>query len=358
MKRIFKIFNYFFIGFSYLANKKIIVILIVCLFMSLLKVSMAYKEELIFQEQKWYYDKGNPNIEYYNDGNFKVEYFGDTAINRMLACYNEGIDKDNISIEIKGYIDKLNKMYNSNEEYFSFFYQDLSTGFTVSYNENTPIFTASTIKAPAMIYLYEMASLGKIDLNERLVYTKNFYTGGSGVLQNKPVNTSYTVEELIQYSIHDSDNIAYTMLMNRFKRENVLAFWKKLNTSHIFTYDTIWGITSAKDASIYMKELYRFSNENKEYGSKLLDYFKKAEWKLITDKDGKFNTADKGGWSGKAIHDAAIVFDENPYILIIMSNTGEGGYMPLFQETSKMVGSMHEEYWKYKEKTCGSIKLY
>ena len=49
MKKILKPFNYFFIGFSYLASKKIIVILIFLIFiilLSLLDKSYAYKVEL------------------------------------------------------------------------------------------------------------------------------------------------------------------------------------------------------------------------------------------------------------------------------------------------------------------------
>ncbi|MDD5826403.1 MAG: class A beta-lactamase-related serine hydrolase [Bacilli bacterium] len=253
---------------------------------------------------------------------------------------------------------KLNQLFQSNNNYFSFLYQDLYSGYTVSYNEESPIFTASTIKAPAMIYLYEEASKGKINLNEKLTYTSNFYSGGSGILQTKPVGTSYTIEQLIQYSIHDSDNIAYRMLMNHYGRKNILNYWKNLETKNIYTLDTIWGVTSAKDASIYMKEMYRFSKENNTYRKRLLQYFKGAEWKLITNKDGTFNTANKGGWSGTAIHDVAIVFEKNPYLLIIMSNTGESDYQYLFQTTSKLVGQMHEEYWKYKVQKCGSINLY
>ena len=241
---------------------------------------------------------------------------------------------------------------------FSFLYYDLFSGFTVSYNENSPIFAASTIKAPAVIYIYEMASIGEINLDEELLYTSSFYRGGTGVLKNKPVNTKYTIEELVQYAIYDSDNIAYSMLMNRFGRENIRDFWKSKGTEYIFTTNTIWGYVSANDALIYMKELYRFSVENKEYGNRLLNHFIKARWKVITDKDGNFNTANKGGWSGVAFHDVAIVFDENPYILIIMSNLGEASYISHFNKTSKLVGDIHYNYWKYKESVCENINLY
>ena len=280
------------------------------------------------------------------------------AIMKLIDCYRNSFDLNNLSTDILGIMTDLEKLYVSDSRYTSFLYYDLFSGFTVRYNENASIFTASAIKASAMIYLYEMASLGNVDLNERLVYTSKYYSGGSGILKLKEYNTSYTVDELIQYTIYESDNIAYRMLMERYGRENIRNFWRNLGTKDIFELETIWGVMNANDALIYMKELYRFSRENKEYGVRLLNHFKNAKWKLITDKDGNFNTANKGGWSGSAIHDIAIVFDKNPYILIIMSNLGESNYLPLFNETSKMVGMLHEEYWKYKIELCSNINLY
>lgn len=358
MRVLKQVLDYFFIGFSFIASKKLFAVLTVCMFISLLQVSMGYREELLQKEQEMMFEKGNPEVTYYNQNEVEVSTDGESAASKLVSCYKKGLAASEVNAEIKGYIDRLNALYNESGEYFSFLYQDLFSGFTVSYNEGAPIFTASTIKAPAMIYLYEQASNGQVDLNERLVYTSNFYSEGSGILKTKGVGTSYSVEELIGYAIHYSDNVAYRMLMSRFGRENVLAFWQEKGTSYIFTLETIWGVTSALDASIYMQELYRFYQDNQEYGGKLMDYFKNVEWKLIVDKDGYLNTASKGGWSGQAIHDAAIVFDENPYILVIMSNTGESNYNYLFKETSSLVGNLHEEYWKYKEAVCNEIKQY
>lgn len=135
-----------------------------------------------------------------------------------------------------------------------------------------------------MIYLYKKASTGEIDLNEKLLYNGNFYSEGNGVLKSEKYNTEYTVDTLINYTIHDSDNIAYAMLMNRFGRKNIYNYWKEKGTKNIFMYDTIWGTTSANDAVIYMEELYKLYIENDEYGNKPMEYFKNAEWKQkITD---------------------------------------------------------------------------
>jgi hypothetical protein len=52
MNRISKIFNYFFIGFSYLASKKLIAVLIVILFVGILKTKgRAFRSAFCFFER-------------------------------------------------------------------------------------------------------------------------------------------------------------------------------------------------------------------------------------------------------------------------------------------------------------------
>lgn len=350
--------KYFFVGCYYIfSNKVTMMAFVIGLGISLVQISSGFREEIIQKEQEMF-EVEVPSIDYYYDGIENVEINDNMAIMDMVDCYKGVSNLDELPNHMKDVISGLEKMYSSNSNYFSFLYQDLFSGFTISYNADAPIFTASTIKAPAMIYIYEMASLGKIDLNEKLLYTSKYYHGGSGILKNKSFNTSYTIEELIQYTIYESDNIAYKMLMDRYGQDNIYEFWNNKGTNYIFKLNTIWGYMSAKDALIYMKELYNFSKDNEEYGQKLLNHFKKAKWKMIADKNGDYNTANKGGWSGKAIHDVAIVFDKNPYVLIIMSNTGDSSYSYLFSETSKRVGNLHFDYWKYKVSLCSNIKLY
>lgn len=375
MKFILMPFRYVFIGFSFIfslilyfiryvliggyyvcTSKIMIVMLVISLFVGVFQVSTGFREEIIRQEQEMNTVNEKIDITYYYDEGTNIFKYNNVGIENLIDCYKNNVDK--MPDSVNNYMNELNKLYDSNSGYFSFLYQDLFSGFTVSYNADKPIFTASTIKAPAMIYIYENASNGKIDLSEKLVYTSNYYSGGTGILKNKAYNTSYTVDELIEYTIVYSDNIAYKMLIDKFGKDNINNFWKEKGTKYIFESNSIWGFIDVNDALIYMKELYQFSRDNKEYGEKLLQYFIGAKWKLIADKNGNYNTANKGGWSGSAIHDVAIVFDENPYILIVLSNMGESSYSYLFNETNKLVGNMHYEYWKYKASLCSDVKLY
>lgn len=359
MKIIKSIISHFFLGVSTITNNKIAVLIIFCLGIYFLNTTKCYKEELEKYENDILTEKISTTIDsYYNDTNLDTNSLKNIAASSLISCINQKIEINELDEETKSIINELNNLYNMDQEHFSFVYKDIYTGFTISYNEEAPIFTASTIKAPAMIYLYELASKNELDLNEELVYTQNFYSEGSGRLRYMETNTKHKVGDLIKYSIYDSDNIAYKMLMNRYGRKNIYDFWLAKGTNNIFKYDTVWGFTSAKDATIYMQELYDFYLTNDKYGEELMELFKSAGWKQISNKDGKYNTANKGGWSDKAFHDAAIIFEKNPYILTIFSNTGETDYNYLFKNTSKLVGELHEKYWKQKTAKCSNINQY
>ena len=135
-------------------------------------------------------------------------------------------------------------------------------------------------------------------------------------------------------------------------------FWHEKGTTAIFTANNNWGVTNAHDASIYMQELYRFYVNDSEYGEALMKNFMNASPKFISGKNN-YIVANKSGWSGSAIHDVSIVFADNPYIVVGLSNLGATDYyMSYFNKVNDLAYRLHTEYWKYKMSQCNSIKQY
>ena len=294
----------------------------------------------------------------YDDKEIDVEVLKKTAATEFINCINKKVDEDKMPDSIRNIVYEINNYYNQSYDYFAFLYRDIYTGFTVSYNQNQNIFTASTIKGPTDIYIYEMASKGKVNLDEELKYTGAYYNTGSGVLKNKPLNTKYSVKTLLEYSTVHSDNAAHNMLMDKYGRINMLDFWKEKGTNAIFTNNNNWGVTNAHDASIYMQELYRFYQSDDTYGEALMKNFMNAHPKFITGKNN-YAVANKSGWSGTAIHDVSIVFADNPYIVVALSNLGMTNYyMSYFNKANDLAYRLHTEYWKYKMNECNNIKQY
>ena len=280
------------------------------------------------------------------------------AASELISCINSKIEENELPESITNIIKEINNYYNTSNDNFAFAYKDLYTGFTVTYNENQQIFAASSIKAPKDIYIYEMASQGKIDLEEKLTYTSSYYNTGSGVLKEKPTNTSYSVRTLLEYSTVTSDNAAHNMLMDKYGRVNIRDFWRQKGTNAIFEQNTNWGQTSAHDAVIYMEELFKFYLTNDEYGNEVMNNFLKSYPKFIKGKNNE-NIASKSGWSGSSLHEMSIIFTDNPYIVIGLSNLGDKDYyQSYFNKINNLAYNLHTEYWKYKMSKCQKIKQY
>lgn len=302
--------------------------------------------------------KEETSAKVYNTKEIDSNILRKVAAIELVNCIHSGLDVNELPESVTNVINEINNFYNKSNDYFAFGYKDLYTGFTVVYNANQGIFAASSIKAPKDIYIYEMASLGKVNLDEKLTYTSGYYNTGSGVLKEKPINTSYTVRTLLEYSTVTSDNAAHNMLMDKYGRENMLSFWKEKGTKTIFTQYTNWGATSASDAIIYMEELYKFYLTNDVYGSEVMNNFLKSYPKFIKGQNNE-SVASKSGWAGSSLHDIAIVFAENPYVVVGLSNLGDKGSYPYyFNHISELAYRLHTEYWKYKMSKCESIKQY
>ena len=106
-----------------------------------------------------------------------------------------------------------------------------------------------------------------------------------------------------------------------------------------------------------MSELYRFYTANDEYGNQVMNNFLNATPKFIKGKNG-YKVANKSGWNGSVIHDVSIIFADNPYIIVALSNTGNGNYTAYFNKANDLAYKLHTEYWKYKMSLCNDIKQY
>ena len=134
--------------------------------------------------------------------------------------------------------------------------------------------------------------------------------------------------------------------------------WKDKGTKVILTGNDNWGMISAHDATIYMEELYRFYLSNPEYGNELMNNFLNTKTKFIKGKND-YQVANKSGWSGYSQHDASIIFADNPYIVIALSNMGmDDTYMTHFNRVNDLAYSLHSAYWKYKMDKCSNIRIY
>lgn len=351
MKQLFK---FFIEGIKYILTNYIFQTIIFII--TFILVSVVVTKAIHLRKNVDKYESFQKNIEEKLEKNIKLEYpeekiNNEEGVSKIISCLKAPLKQEKFTedmIKLQKSIE--NKMNESNYN-FAMKYKDLYTGFSLSYNANQPIFGASVIKAPEAIYIYEEAEKGNINLEDTITYTSNYYSEGTGILKNTKFNVNYTIRDLVGYSIIHSDNAAHTMLNNKYKSENMYNYWKEKGTSTIFKEKSTWGAINANDSTIFMEELYNYYKSESNNKEEFINYFYKS-WNIISVPDNKIKIANKTGWSDNALHDTALILDENPYVLVILTNRGYTEYESFFNYISTKTYEFHKEYWKEKIKEC------
>lgn len=220
--------------------------------------------------------------------------------------------------ETKAELDDLLAGYG---EGVSVYFEDLESGYTYLYGADTRYFAASVMKAPYCLYLYDLVSQGKADLDAVYTYTAADTAGGTGVIQNMEVGSVFTLRELLHHLIVDSDNVALRILRRAFPADGFQAYAAALglhrpeDVRHIND-----SYIHAADAGVYLRALYRFMEEN-PYGAELRELMMQTRNPMI--RSG-WPLARKYGWADKAFHDMGIVYAPHPYALAILSDREDG----------------------------------
>ena len=99
----------------------------------------------------------------------------------------------------------------------SLYAKNLKTGATVGIGENDPVRTASTIKLPIMLSVFDAVARGKADFSEMLTVTKEDKVSGSGVIGTEISDgVKLPMRDVVNLMMVLSDNSATNMLIERF----------------------------------------------------------------------------------------------------------------------------------------------
>jgi beta-lactamase class A len=99
----------------------------------------------------------------------------------------------------------------------------LGDGRHVGLREDEPFPTASVIKVPLLVAMYEEALAGRLDLAERVTYRASTRVAGSGVLHYLDEGLTPTVRDLAVLMMSVSDNTATDLLLDRVGKARVEA---------------------------------------------------------------------------------------------------------------------------------------
>lgn len=243
---------------------------------------------------------------------------------------NKKMSKEELEQNIKAYMgENINNL--------GLIYYDLETGEKISFNENNKYLAASTVKVQMNIISYDWADNGKLRLNEMLYYNETDYEDGTGILQYQDKSNPFKIQDLLDYSIIHSDNIATNMVIRKLGgSKNLRAM---VNSKFKINMDTSGNYITPKGEFVILKYIYENSDDDNY--AHLLEIMKNTDFHDRMDKYiPEEITAHKTGDYDKYVNDVGIVFTEKPYIFVAYTYNLEDGYEDI-AKLSEMIYEYH-----------------
>lgn len=188
-------------------------------------------------------------------------------------------------------------------------------------NADTLYTAASTIKVGIAMVVCELVNDGTLSLDTKETYTQDDYEGGSGTLQNDPVGSEYTIEELMTHMITESDNVATQILIRTITCPH---YQERMNVYVDGTFDMDENKITANQALNMVKYLYE-NPENEKGFDQIIDLMKHTiyndRFSTYIDDDKIAHKIGDYGTIG-IINDVGIVYGDDTFAYAFYSQDG------------------------------------
>ena len=229
----------------------------------------------------------------------------------------------------------LSSNYSKNN--IGIYVKDLTTETEAGVNQDKIFYSASIAKLPILYYVQEQLNAGQVALNttvkyiaESISFNGAYKVSGSGSLSKTPDNKDYTIEELINKTAKESDNVASNLLSYYIANKFDDDFFQVSTAVTGRKCDMVSRETSAQVAGKMMEALYEQNGYVIE--SLLSTQFDNQR----ISQDIPVPVAHKIGDADDVKHDVAIVYAESPFVLSIF--TDKSSYDEITQIANDIYG--------------------
>lgn len=222
----------------------------------------------------------------------------------------------------------------------------------IAINGDEKYVSASMIKLLILAEFIDEVDSGAISLDDAYTTKVSDIVAGTGVIQNDPVGTTYSYDDLARLMVASSDNVATNILIDAMGFDAINAKAQELGLEKteldrkMMQLDSgIENYISANDAASILRGIARG-----ELGSKKL--CKKAKGYLLQQSDSEglaqglpaeVSFAHKTGSLDSKRHDGGIVYADSPYVVVVLSDIGADRANQLMGEISATVYQQLEE---------------
>ena len=191
---------------------------------------------------------------------------------------------------------------------YSFFFEDLKSGYVYGYNENVSMTSAGCMKLPIAVSLIKAVENKKVDFMDKIKIKTSDKVYGTGIIHEFN-EREYTVFELMVIMLIQSDNTAANKIIDIVGmeqiNEDIIAMGLKNTRLNRKTSDErtvitdVENITTAYDLSKIWKHLSNGTFLSKDNGQMLIDILRRQQIKnklaLYIPDDLKIEISSKTG---------------------------------------------------------------
>lgn len=221
---------------------------------------------------------------------------------------------------------------------FSVYFRDLNDGQWVGVNEKDTFSPASLMKTPLLIAFLKNVERDPSLLDRKMVADEKYFklaTPQNFEIQNKiRQGVTYSLREVIEIMIEDSDNVAATMIFEYIREED---FNSLLRAVGVFEGGESYNSDiRVKDFASFFRILYNASYLDREMSELALSILSKSNFNqgisagipdsvIVANKYGERTLGQKVNEKTtitreRQVHDCGIVYNgKSPYILCVMT---------------------------------------
>ncbi|WP_291636039.1 serine hydrolase [Clostridium sp.] len=257
----------------------------------------------------------------------------------------------------------LKKFLETRKGTYSFYFEEIKSGYRYGVNENKKMLSAGCIKLPLAITLLKEVENGKIDLQTKIKIEAEDKVHSKRGIIHEFSGKEYSIIDLLIAMLIQSDNTAANKLIDILSMERINELFeemglinttlKRVTTGVKLEQDELENTTSSFDLSQCFKMLYLKQYLNEENSDLIINILKKQQVTnkipFYIPKQIQSNLAHKGGSLETVENDTILMMiPKGQFIFTVMANDLPNNVygMTTLSRVGKMMWDIIDKDWE------------